>query len=1062
MSELSAWVRQVVEALRREIADRSVRPVSTYRLQLDREAMTYRHAAAIVPYLHDLGISHLYTSPDRKSRAGSPHGYAIVDYDSLNPELGSEEDYQAVVEALRASRIGRIPDIVPNHMSAAPGENLWWTDVLENGPGSPYAAAFDIDWDPVTEDLHNRLLLPSLGQQYGEVLESGQMRVEYCDGAFNLRVYQSLLPLDPKTYPLILVRNFERLKEVLPADSTDLSELESILTALDHLPDRNQRGVEAVRERQREKEVIKKRLGQLTLQCPAVIEFIVANLQQINGTVGSPESFDDLDRLLNAQVYRLAHWKAAGDEINYRRFFDINDLAAVCMEDATVFDKSHRLVFEMLLRGEVSGLRIDHIDGLFDPTEYLWKLQRGWVRTLGQKALADLAATRKVGQGSAASAGPPGNASGGPALASPPTNAAHRCPPSDDPTSADLPAWSDLEPAVFQTMFNGDGKPKPPLYVVVEKILGPEEPLPAAWPVAGTTGYDFLRWVNGLFVDVSGRQALTKTFNRFVGRALDYREVVHESKLAIVRGAMSSELQLLARRLNRLSEKHRRFRDFTLNMLRHALREIIACFAVYRTYLRLQEITERDRRFVIRAVVQAKRRNPDVAAGAFDFVRDVLLFEQPSPLDPEGCREREQFVGRFQQVTSPVMAKGVEDTAFYRYFPLSSLNEVGDDPAGRSVSVDDFHRENAARLREWPGSLLATMTHDTKRSEDARARIDVLSEIPQDWGRMLNRWARLNRRHHRDVDGSPAPSRADEYLFYQSLLGIWPLHAPEEAARQLLVARLQGYMEKATHEAKLQTSWLNPNAEYETAVREFVAAVLESGAKNRFLAQFIAFQAEIARFGLFNALSQTLLKLTSPGVPDIYQGQELWDFSLVDPDNRRPVDFALRRELLSELQREVSRGPSARRGLARRLAACPDDPRMKLYVVWQALEYRRAHAELFHQGEYVPLGVEGVRAEHVCAYTWRGGAGSAAEHESAVVIAPRLLAKLTRGLDAAADREAVPLGPAVWQDTHIVLPDWASHQFVNLFTGQLCATDAGAIRVADAFAEFPVALLTAE
>jgi (1->4)-alpha-D-glucan 1-alpha-D-glucosylmutase len=1034
MTELSAWVRRVVDALKHVLAERAARPESTYRLQLDGKSMTYRHAAEIVPYLHDLGISHLYTSPDRKARSGSPHGYAIVDYDALNPELGDEEGYEALVAALREAGMGRIPDIVPNHMSATPTENPWWTDVLENGRSSPYADCFDIDWDPVKEELHNRLLLPLLGQPYGEVLESGHMRVEYHSGAFGVRLYDLLLPLDPKTYPRILSRNFERIKHTLPADSPDLQELESILTALDHLPDRCQTGAEAMRERQREKEVIKKRLAQLAAQCPAVAEFIAENLMEINGDVGSPHSFDDLHRLLDTQSYRLAHWKSAGDEINYRRFFDINDLAAVSMEDATVFEKSHRLVFEMLARGELSGLRIDHIDGLFDPTDYLWKLQRGWVRTLGQKVLAEIAEKEvkyNLSEGGA-------------------TNGTH------------APSWSDLEPSVFQAIFNDDGQKHLPLYVVVEKILGPEEPLQREWPVAGTTGYDYLHWVNGLFVDWDGRDALTRSFGRFIGHAVDYREVVHESKVSVLRSAMSSELQLLARRLNRLSERHRRFRDLTLNMLRHALREIIACFAVYRTYVRPHDISERDRRFVARAVAQAKRLNPDFSPAAFDFVREVLLFEQPAPLDIVGCRERELFVGRFQQVTSPVMAKGVEDTAFYRYFPLSSLNEVGDDPASRPVNVEDFQRENAARLADWPGSLLATTTHDTKRGEDTRARIDVLSEIPQDWARAVNRWARLNRRHRREVDGSDAPTRADEYLFYQSLLGIWPMEPADEAAHQQLVSRLQAYMEKATREAKLQTSWLNPNADYDAAVREFIASALDPSAKNRFLSQFVEFHAEIARFGQFNALSQVLLKLTSPGVPDIYQGQELWDFSLVDPDNRRPVDFALRRKLLSELQRDVARGPAAQRRLARRLATNPSDPRLKLFVVWLALQLRSRHSELFLHGRYVALTVAGTRANHLCAFAWLAEPGTESACRNIIVIVPRLMSRLARALDRRADRRRVPVGRTVWHDTRIVLPDSMPHPLTNLFTGQSCPLHGDAIRAVDALAEFPVAVLTDE
>jgi len=492
--------------------------------------------------------------------------------------------------------------------------------------------------------------------------------------------------------------------------------------------------------------------------------------------------------------------------------------------------------------------------------------------------------------------------------------------------------------------------------------------------------------------------------------------------------------------------------------LRRVLREIIACFAVYRTYLRPQEVSDRDRLFVVRAVAQAKRRNPVIPAGAFDFVRDVLLFEQPTDLDAAGERERELFVGRFQQVTSPVMAKGVEDTACYRYFPLSSLNEVGDDPAGRPGGVEEFHRENLLRHGERPGSLLCTTTHDTKRSEDVRARIDVLSEIPHDWRGVVNRWRRLNRRHCRDVEGSPAPSHSDEYLFYQTLVGIWPIVPPDRDGHSQLVARLQEYMEKATREAKVNTSWLNPNAEYDAAVRAFVAAVLQDRPQNRFLAEVRSFHARVIGFGLYNALGQTLLKLTSPGVPDIYQGQELWDFSLVDPDNRRPVDFACRRQMLVELQDEVERGDASRRALARRLAASPTDPRLKLFVTWQALRFRREHPDLFRSGRYLPLAATGPNAQHLCAFTWQWQ-GQGATRPGCVVVVPRLLARLAQSMAPGMPPPSLPLDASAWEGTSLVLPRGGQTRLKNLFTGQQVETMASGMPVADLLCEFPVAML---
>ncbi len=682
--------------------------------------------------------------------------------------------------------------------------------------------------------------------------------------------------------------------------------------------------------------------------------------REFNGTADDPASFDRLDRLLNAQVYRLSYWKAASDEINYRRFFDISELAAVCTEDPPVFDATHRLIFELLARGAVDGLRIDHIDGLYDPLDYLQRLQQGFVRALGRAAFEKLQAER-IG----------------------PTS-----PIQDGAPASSAPSWDAVEPQLLAEVRQAAEADQPlPLYAVVEKILGPQEPLPAEWPCAGTTGYDALNQLNRLLVDTAGFQELTKIYERFIGERLDFHEVAYRSKLLILRIAMSSELQLLAHQLNRLSERHRRCRDFTLNTLRLALREILACFPVYRTYIRHGEVSEQDRQIIFRATAQAKRRQPAMDPAALDFIRDVLVFEQPPHLDVAGRVERELFVGRFQQTTSPLVAKGIEDTAFYVYFPLASLNEVGGDPNKPSLTLDEFHRENLGRAARQPGALVSTTTHDTKRSEDVRARLAVLSEVPHVWKTAVNHWARLNRRHRRDVDGLPAPSRDDEYLFYQTLIGTWPLESPNHRQREAYLARIQQYMEKAIHEAKVRTSWINPNAEYETAVREFVAAALAEQPRNRFLAELRAFVERILNWGLYNALSQTLWKLTMPGVPDIYQGQELWDFSLVDPDNRRPVDFARRSELLAGLEAEVAKGAEPLLQLAGELARDPRDPRAKLFVTWRLLQFRQRHADLFRDGEYLPVTATGGRASHLCAFAQRLPASNGRPAQTAIAIA---------------------------------------------------------------------------
>jgi (1->4)-alpha-D-glucan 1-alpha-D-glucosylmutase len=1032
----SALLDGLVDAVRKTVAERSRWPDSTYRLQFQPEKLSFRDAAAIAPYLAQLGVSHLYASPYFKSQTGSTHGYDVVDHGSLNPGLGSADDYAAMVASLRMEGLGQILDIVPNHMGIVGAENALWNDVLENGPSSSYAHFFDINWHPIKAELENKVLLPLLEDQYGKVLEAGKLQLAYSDGAFFLLYYETKLPLDPRSYTAILTSQLAELKEQLGPESADLRELESILTALDYLPQHTETAAERIAERHREKDVIKGRLKRLTAGSPAISAFIEQNLRNWNGSADNPRSFDRLDELLNAQVYRLSHWKAAADEINYRRFFDVSQLAAVCTEQPEVFEVIHRLVFELVGRGDVDGLRVDHIDGLYDPQDYLRRLQRGYLRTLGRRAFD------RIGGSQVASSIPP-NASDSSASSgiAPPLK------------------WEDIEQTFLARTEAGTAEPRLPLYVVVEKILGPEEPLPEDWPVAGTTGYDALNHITRLLIDPAGVAQMEKLYQRFINDRTDFREVAYESKLLIARVAMASDIQLLTSQLNRISERHRRSRDFTLNTLRVALREILACFPVYRTYIHQGCVSERDRQVVYRAVAQAKRRRPELDIDLFDFIRDVLLLEQPPDLDEAGVRERALFVGRFQQVTSPLIAKGIEDTAFYIYIPLVSLNEVGGDPTKVAISADEFHRENADRLKRQPGSLIATTTHDTKRTEDTRARINVLSEVPHLWRSAVNHWARLNRRHRGEVDGEPAPSRNDEYLFYQTVVGTWPIDANDKAALAQYPARIQAYMEKATHEAKQRTGWINPKVEYDTAVRDFIAAALANHPRNRFLAELREFHSRIIDWGLYSALSQVFFKLTSPGVPDIYQGEELWDFSLVDPDNRRPVDFQRRRELLSRMQVELAHSGNSQLELARRLADDPRDPNLKLFVTWQLLQFRRQHHDLFRHGQYVPLLAQGSRAEHVCAYAWRWSPGASQAEQIAIAIAPRLLAKLSMSLPEGQAHSGPPIGEPFWSDTHLPLGEFPAAGLKNLFTSETCTLEPSSVRLAAALANFPVALL---
>ncbi len=1049
--DIQEWDASFVETLVQSIQSQYQKPVargSTYRLQFTAAAFRFSHASAIAPYLRNLGITHIYASPYLKTRHQSSHGYDVVDPTRVNDELGTSVEYQTYLESLAAHGLKHIIDVVPNHMCVGTDENAWWLDVLMNGPSSPYAGYFDIDWEPVKRELTGKVLLPILGDFYGKVLESGELKLHFRDGAFWIQCHASYLPLDPQTWHQILARGIDELANALDAGSEAVLELRSILTALQYLPTRTETTKERVAERCRERVVIQNRLRRLAAEHETILQHIQANLTWFNGEVGQSASFDALDRLLDDQAFRLVHWKAGSDELNYRRFFDVTELAALCMENLDVFQATHQLVLQLLAEGKIDGFRIDHIDGLFDPIEYLWRLQWSYLRTLGQQALVHLR-----------------------------------------PHSDALQLWKSMESSVFESLHRSVGGPHPaqlflstrpsdvpeesqpselpkrfikqelPAYVVVEKILGIDEPLPSEWPIAGTTGYDFLNLVNGVFVDPKGLDAITRHYERFTESNNPFREIVYDCKRLILSTSMQSEVQLLAHRLDRLSHRHRRSRDFTLQALRAALREIIACFPVYRTYIRGATVSPRDRRVIQQAVAQAMRRNPNTDRSVFQFIRDVLLLQQPENLDSEGMMERELFIGRFQQVTSPVMAKGVEDTAFYRYVPLTSLEEVGGEPIHALRSVDAFHAQNRERQAEWPETMLATTTHDTKRSEDVRARINVLSEWPSGWRAVLQRWTRWNRKFRQDVEGNDSPSRNDEWLFYQSLVGIWPVEKPGAVELQSLCERLGNYLEKASHEAKTRTSWINPDARYDSAVRQFVEKTL-APSHGRFIEDVHAFVTRIRTAGLVTSLSQTLLKLTSPGIPDIYQGQECWDFSLVDPDNRRPVDYAKSQRLLEEIQAAAATS-EGRCGLAQYLAQHPEDERTKLFTTWTLLQFRRDYFKALTSYDYRPLKVSGERAEHLIAYAW---VPRKAEKTSGIIIvAPRLLYRLGE----LSGIQPIPFGKAdfsqsIWRDTEVDLAGMRCQSVQQIFTGQSYRVPSTSVRIAEVLEDFPLAVLISD
>jgi (1->4)-alpha-D-glucan 1-alpha-D-glucosylmutase len=981
-------------------------PRATYRLQLHK-GFTFHDAAEVVPYLADLGVSDAYSSPILRARAGSAHGYDVVDHGEINPELGGERGFDELSAALTAAGLGLILDTVPNHMGVFDPANGWWMDVLENGASSTVADHFDIDWQPVKRELAGKVLLPILQDQYGDALESGKFKLTYEEGAFYIYAGLVKLPVAPDTYDRILGRRRDELVAQLGESNEHLLELLSILTQIHNLPSRAETESIKREERNREKEVVKRRIAALYAASTEIAAAITATLAEFGGTPGEPASFDLMDQLIEAQIYRPAYWRVAGEEINYRRFFDINDLAAIRVERPNVFRPAHEVAFRLLGEGKATGLRIDHPDGLRDPVRYFHQLQEEFVK---QQAAAVTA------QGAAANGHP------------------QRL---DDWFTA---ASVEREHAL----------PPWPLYVVAEKILAQGEPLPPDWAVAGTVGYDFLNDLTGLFVARRSRRSFDRIYGQFTGRELDYKPLITATKRVVMQVSMASEVNSLAHELERLANKNRRYRDFTLNSLVRAIREVIACLPVYRTYLTSPgAVLPRDAGYVEQAVEEAKRRNVRVAEQIFDFLRDTLLWRNYDLFRSEVQPGVVAFVRRFQQVTGPVTAKGVEDTAFYVYNRLASLNEVGGEPETFGLSLAGFHRRNAARLQRWPHAMLATSTHDTKRSEDVRARIDVLSEIPEEWRGALVRWNRTNTARKSIVNGELAPDRNDEYLFYQVLLGAWPFDpSPEEFA--VFRERITNYMLKAIKEAEVHTSWVNPNAEYEEATRNFVTQVLTDDPGDLFRQDFDALQRRVAFFGQVNGLSQVLLKLTSPGVPDVYQGQELWDFSLVDPDNRRPVDYERRKHLLADLRHRIENGDLV--GLCRELLSTSTDGRIKMFLTHMILAFRREHQALFDAGGYRPLRTIGRRRRHVCAFVRQR------EEETLIVVAPRLAVRLTGG------SESWPVGGPAWRDTWLVTPrESVGRVFGNVFTGATLAVQEGdgiaGLPLAEVCRDFPVAIL---
>jgi len=954
-------------------------PRATYRVQLHRE-FTLDDAAAIVPYLARLGISHLYCSPLLRARPGSRHGYDIVDHREINPELGGRAALERLAAALRAHDMGLILDIVPNHMGIG-ADNPWWRHVLEHGQASTYARFFDIDWAPVDPQLRGKVLLPVLGDHYGEVLARGELAIGFApgEGRFAVQYQEHRFALDPRDYAPLL----RRAGALIAADAKPVArdELANLTAAFERLPAR-EASESAAAERVRESQALQLRLAHLAAESPAAAKAILDAAAQA-GDGENDAARDALHELLETQAYRLAYWRVASDEINYRRFFDINDLAALRMEDPAVFEATHALVLDLCAADIAQGLRIDHPDGLHDPEQYFKRLQRAYAQRIG----------------------------------------------------IELPARGP------------DGRPPRPIYLLVEKIAAGHERVPERWQVHGTTGYRFGAVVNGLFVDTAARSRFDRIWRRFSGAEFDFEEAAYRGRRDIARGALASELTVLAGELLRLARADRRTRDYTFNTLRQALAEVAACMPVYRTYIG-RRVSAQDRNFIDWAVRRGRRRSSAADASIFDFVRASLLGQAATGAPAELLAQVRRFAMKFQQFTAPVTAKGVEDTAFYLYHRLVSLNEVGADPGTFGITPRAFHGASADRAARWPHTMLATSTHDNKRSEDVRQRINVLSEAPAAWRLLLGRWHTLNRARLRRLNDSEAPSRSDQYLLYQTLLGSFPVDAPQGAGLDAYCTRVEQYLVKAAREAKQLTSWINPDEAYEQALKDFVRALLDGASANPFLEDLRGQATRLAWYGALNSLSQTLLKYASPGVPDLYQGTEIVDLSLVDPDNRRPVDFGHRGALLEELERLAAISRDAQAAGLRQLLSRPHDGRAKLWLAWRSLALRRERPQLFSGAEYLPIEVSGERSRNVIAFARRAG------DEGLVAVAGRLYASLEL------EPGVPPLGEKAWGDCTLDLGFLPAGIMLRdvLSPGEPWRCDK-TVRAAELFQHFPVALL---
>ncbi|PSB07884.1 malto-oligosyltrehalose synthase [Pleurocapsa sp. CCALA 161] len=915
-------------------------PTATYRIQFHAD-FNFKHAQEIIAYLANLGIGDIYASPIFKACQGSTHGYDVVDPTIFNPELGTESDFSDLIAQVQAHKMGWLQDIVPNHM-AYDSQNLWLMDVLEHGKDSEFFDFFDVHWNQTYEEMDERILAPLLGDFYGNCLERGEIKLDYQEQGLVVNYFGLELPIRIESYITFITHNLGTLTREIGRQHQDFIKFLGILYLLRNISEETKE-----RERYDQLKFIKSLLWETYIQNPSVEKFIQNNLKEFNGEVGNAESFNLLDKLLAEQFYRLSFWKVGAEEINYRRFFTVNELISVKVEELKVFNQTHELISRLVRENQFTGVRIDHIDGLYNPAEYLTRLRE------------------KLGD----------------------------------------------------------------TYITVEKILELSEDLPASWQIQGTSGYEFLNYVNGLFCNPESEQEFDNIYTHFTGLKTTYKDLVCEKKGLILSKNLAGDLENLTQILKRISSHTRAGSDFTIYGLRQALFQVLVLFPVYRTYIDANGVTEVDQKYVQETIKAAKKKAP-LLINEFNFIQKVLLLEYEDFRSKTQREEWLHFVMRSQQLTGPLMAKGVEDTLLYVYNRLLSLNEVGGNPSHFGIELSLFHQFNQNKVNNWQQGMNTTATHDTKRGEDIRARLNVLSEIPQEWSRQVNEWRKLNQVHKQES----MPDANDEYFFYQTLLGVFPF-AESDLAN--LPTRIKDYILKAVREAKVHTAWLRPDEEYEQAFFSFIERIL-STKESDFWQQFRPFQKQIAEYGIYNSLAQVLIKNTAPGVPDLYQGAELWELSLVDPDNRRPIDYQQRINFLEDIKAKIKQDILQ---LIKELIATKENGKIKLFLTHQLLKARKEYSEIFLNGNYQPIEVTGKYRNHIIAF--------ARNHEDKILvaIAPRFLTAIIKP-------GQLPLGVEVWENTSLKLTNKNWHNLID------CQTIVGEnLAVGEIFQNFPVALL---